>query len=210
MVKERQVKDTDKKELDIYGRNFIERIGRTSMKVREKYLNQISSSMKGAIWHFESLMLEQDKNSWVFHLVARFKNWRDSSAKHNEFFLSDWTIRLIWILWTLLEKKDGILLIDEPEVSLHTAIIRALPRIIAEIQLKSNIQVIVTTHSYEFISKDAWIESNNIFIVAPDEKGESSVIWLDKRNDAKELLASWFTFQETLTSITSSQTHLDL
>ncbi len=49
MVKERQVKDTDKKELDIYGRNFIERIGRTSMKVREKYLNQISSSMKGAI-----------------------------------------------------------------------------------------------------------------------------------------------------------------
>lgn len=210
MVKERQIKDTEKKELDMYGRNFIEKIWRTAKQTREKYLNQITRSLKWAISNFEELILDQDTNSWVFHLVARFKNWRAPTAKHNELFLSDWTIRLIWILWTLLQKKSWILLIDEPEISLHTAIIRSLPKIIAQIQMTSWIQVIVTTHSYEFISNDAWIQTKDIFTVIPGENWKNSIESLDKRRDAKDLLTSWFSYQETLTSITSSQTCLEL
>lgn len=211
MVKERQIKDTEKRELDIYGRNFIEKIWRfPNKRIREKYLNQIGKILRWAIPNFEELLLEPDVNSWVFHLVARFKNWRAPTAKQTELFLSDGTIRLIWIIWTLLAKKTGILLIDEPEVSLHTAIIRSLPKIIAQIQIESDIQVIVTTHSYEFISMDAWIKPKDIFIVSPDEKGISSVESLDKRVDAKNLLTSWFSYHETLSSITSSQTCLEL
>lgn len=65
--------------------------------------------------------------------------------------MGDGMSRVLHIVLSLLNAKDGILLIDEMENGLHYRIQENLWRIIFEFSTKLNIQVFVTTHSWDVI-----------------------------------------------------------
>jgi AAA15 family ATPase/GTPase len=65
--------------------------------------------------------------------------------------MGDGMSRVLHIVLSLLNAKDGVLLIDEMENGLHYRIQENLWRIIFEFSTKLNIQVFVTTHSWDVI-----------------------------------------------------------
>ena len=78
---------------------------------------------------------------------------------------SDGTIRLIGFLFAMLD-GSGIILLEEPETNLHTAIIEAIPEFIAKVQRNKKRQVIITTHSYEILSNPG-IRADELVILRP-------------------------------------------
>ncbi len=78
-----------------------------------------------SIPRFDSLTLQQDAGG-RWHLEARFSHWRQSAARQYERSFSDGTLRLIGLLWSLAE-GGGPLLLEEPELALHDALVRHLP-----------------------------------------------------------------------------------
>jgi predicted ATPase len=110
------------------------------------------------------------------YLEVLFNQQTHREVKYQENELSDGTLRLIGLLWTLLEKKKTILL-EEPEMSLHSSIVRQLPNIIFQVQKKKTCigQSIITTHSYEIIDNKG-IAAEEILLVTTDNKEGSKVI----------------------------------
>ena len=78
---------------------------------------------------------------------------RESGAWQRENQLSDGTLRLIGLLWSLME-GNSLLLLEEPELSLNEEIVRHLPKVIRRIQIQSKTarQVLITTHSEALLS----------------------------------------------------------
>jgi superfamily II DNA or RNA helicase len=66
---------------------------------------------------------------------------------------SDGTLRLIGLLWAMLE-GTGPLLLEEPELSLHPEVVRLIPQMFARMQRRSGQQVVVSTHSTDLLRDD--------------------------------------------------------
>src|SRR5262249_8752036 len=87
---------------------------------------------------------------------------------------SDGTLRLIGLLWALQEKA-GPLLLEEPELSLHNAIVRRLAAFVYRAQKAGNgRQVILSTHS-EILLQDIGIAPAEILLVKPTQEGSEVV-----------------------------------
>ena len=65
--------------------------------------------------------------------------------------MGDGMSRVLYIVLSLLSAKDGVLLIDEMENGLHYRIQENLWRMIFQLATELNIQVFVTTHSWDVI-----------------------------------------------------------
>ena len=66
-------------------------------------------------------------------------------------YAGDGVMKLLNICLAVLERKNGLVLIDEIESGFHYSMYKKLWRIIDKISKESNCQVIATTHSYELI-----------------------------------------------------------
>lgn len=153
---------------DPYGSAFLEHIWRENERTRKSRLNSIEKAIKCAVPQFENLKTEKD-DMGVPHLYFQYKHWRPKGAWQNESDLSDGTVRLIGLLWALLDGK-GPLLLEEPELSLHTEIVRSLPGIISRIRRKNPRQVIISTHSHELLSSKS-IGADEILVLQPSPEG---------------------------------------
>jgi predicted ATPase len=104
------------------------------------------------------------------HLVAGFRHWRGFDAIQQETQFSDGTLRLIAILWSLLS-LDGLLLLEEPELSLNEEIVKHIPAMLSQV-LDEHIdsQVIVTTHSLA-IAEDEGLALEEVYNVVPGRNG---------------------------------------
>ncbi len=91
----------------------------------------------------------------------------------NETQFSDGTLRLIGLLWSLIE-QGGSLLLEEPELSLHPAVVARLPQIFARAVRTSGRQTLVTTHSEALLS-DKGIGLHEVFLLEPAEEGTEVV-----------------------------------
>lgn len=151
---------------DPFGRMFLENLSRTSEGTRNKRLKKIESAIKCAVPQFRSLKLEKDENGKP-HLTAIYKHWRPSGAKQWEDQFSDGTLRLIGLFWSLLD-GDSLLLLEEPELSLHSAVVRELPGIIARLAKKR--QVIISTHSADMLW-DTGIGGEEVIALTPTDDG---------------------------------------
>ncbi len=80
-------------------------------------------------------------------------------------YAGDGVMKLLSICLAIIEKKDGLLLIDEIETGFHYSMYERLWKIIDRISAENHCQIIATTHSYELIS--AACES----IQTPDDFG---------------------------------------
>jgi predicted ATPase len=117
----------------------------TPKKSREPRLRRLRDALKVAVPQFEDLELKDDIDGRP-HLYAAFRHWRVHPTQQDETLLSDGTLRLLGFLWSITE-RGGPLLLEEPELSLHDAVVAQLPAMIAKAQRLSGRQVIASTHS---------------------------------------------------------------
>ena len=139
---------------DPFGQGFLQRVAETKGKTQGARLRRIQAALSRIVPEFRELSFEQDEITGAPHLKVNFKHWRDKGAWQREKQFSDGTLRLIGLLWSLME-GDSLLLLEEPELSLNEEIVRRLPKLIHHV-LKSgkyaDRQVIITTHSESLLS----------------------------------------------------------
>ena len=153
---------------DPFGSDFLERIAATNKRSRESRLKRIQEALRAAVPQFEKLELVRDlTGDW--HLYADYKHWRPKAARQNEATFSDGTLRLLGLLWSLAE-QGGPLLLEEPELSLHDALVSRLAPIMARMNRKTGRQVLVTTHSVALL-RDRGIDLREIHLLDPGEEG---------------------------------------
>lgn len=156
---------------DPFGRDFLRRMWETPQKTRDSRLRKISEAIKVAVPQLSDLSLEMNKKTGIVHLVGRYEHWRPRAAKQNESQFSDGTLRLLGLLWTIFEGK-GPLLLEEPEISLHPALVRRLPAIfyrLSRVQKKTR-QIIISTHSQDML-QDEGILPEEVLMMKPGANG---------------------------------------
>jgi predicted ATPase len=157
---------------DPFGRDFILQVWNTSKKSRDSRLGKIEKVLRLAVPQLGNLGVEMDPATGTPHLVAKYIHWRPQGARQDESALSDGTLRLLALLWSLLE-DEGPLLLEEPELSLHDEVVRQLPDMFAKLgrRRKSKTrQVIVSTHS-EAMLRAPGIGPMEVLRLAPTENG---------------------------------------
>jgi predicted ATPase len=188
---------------DPFGRNFLERVAKTQMRTRRARLRRIEAALVKAVPQLKRLTDVKDE-SGVPHLEAVYEHWRPQGAKQREDQFSDGTLRLIALLWSLLE-SESLLLLEEPELSLNTAIIRTLPGIIHRLQKKLRRQVIISTHSADLLS-DMGIGGEEILILTPTTEG-TEVQVASTIAEVRDLLENGFSAAEAVMPRTEPQAY---
>ena len=158
---------------DPFGRNFMESVARAPQKTRDSRLRRIESAMKAVVPQLKELTLKNDQLG-IPHLEAIYDHWRGNGARQREDQFSDGTLRLIGLLWSLFE-GDAPLLLEEPELSLHSEIVRRIPGMIAQIQRKGRRQIFVSTHSAELLS-DPGIGAEEVILLRPGQEGTEAIL----------------------------------
>ena len=157
---------------DPYGQNFLERVARTTEKKRERLLKKIEEALRVAVPQLKNLTETKDEVG-IPHLEATYEHWRRRGVKQREDQFSDGTLRLIGLLWSLLD-GDSLLLLEEPELSLNSGIVSKLPALMHRLQQQKKSrqrrQVILSTHSAELLS-DEGIGGEEVLILSPSAEG---------------------------------------
>jgi len=188
---------------DPFGRNFLKRIGNTSKKTRESRLRKIEKALKLAVPQLTQLSYITDfKEGGISHLEAIYEHWRPRGAKQREDQFSDGTLRLIALLWSLLE-TNSLFLFEEPELSLHTAIISRLPALMHRLlsKEKKKRQIILSTHSPDLLSEKA-IDEKEVLIFKPDKEG-TTVMPASSIDNIRLLLEGGFSIAEAVLPYTA-------
>ncbi|MBX3659725.1 MAG: AAA family ATPase [Ramlibacter sp.] len=173
LIREEQRPAEESLGADAFGRDLLSRIRSTPIKTKEARLERIRRVLATAVPNLTELELVPDENNNP-HLQAKFKHWRGPAAKQDEREFSDGTLRLIGLLWALQE-RSGPLLLEEPELSLHTALVRQLAPFIARAQRTAGgRQAFISTHSDELMS-DEGIGPNEILLVRSAAEGSQVV-----------------------------------
>jgi predicted ATPase len=153
---------------DPYGRNFLEMVARTPEKTRKSRLAKIEEVLRYAVPQLKNLSDTKDE-AGVPHLEATYTHWRPNAGLQREDQFSDGTLRLIGLFWTLLE-GDAPLLLEEPELSLHSGIVSKLPALFYRLQRKRRRQIFVSTHSWDLLSQKS-IGGEEVVMLKPDAEG---------------------------------------
>ena len=95
-----------------------------------------------------------------------------TSSKQNKADFSDGTLRLIGLLWAIIRTpaNPGILLLEEPELSLNNAIVRILPSVLAQARRSSDLQIILSTHAPEILN-DEGIGPDEVLVLRVTDDG---------------------------------------
>jgi predicted ATPase len=153
---------------DPYGRNFLEMVVKTPEKTRRSRLRRIEDALRAAVPQMRNLIDTRDE-SGIPHLEATYEHWRPNAGKQREDQFSDGTLRLIGLFWSLLDGESPLLL-EEPELSLHSGIVSKLPELFFRLQRQRKRQIFVSTHSSDMLSQKS-IGGEEVLILNPDKEG---------------------------------------
>ncbi|SPE41131.1 conserved hypothetical protein [Candidatus Sulfopaludibacter sp. SbA3] len=153
---------------DPYGRNFLEMVAKTPEKTRKSRLRRIEAALREAVPQLTKLTDTKDE-SGIPHLEAEYKHWRPNAGRQREDQFSDGTTRLIGLFWSLLE-GDAPLLLEEPELSLHSEIVKRLPALLARLQRQTKRQLFISTHSWDLLSEKG-IGGEEVVMLIPGQEG---------------------------------------
>lgn len=162
---------------DPYGRDLLLRLWTTQASTRDAWLRRIASVLRQAVPQLESLAAEMD-GTGTPHLVGRYTHWRPSAARHTESQLSDGTLRLFGLMWSLFE-GSGPLLLEEPELSLHPEVVRSIPQMLEAVRREIRLmkrpqvaqrQIIMSTHAEEIL-RDKGIGPDEVIRIEPTPEG---------------------------------------
>ncbi|MBA3477415.1 MAG: AAA family ATPase [Lautropia sp.] len=157
---------------DPFGQGFLERVARTPAKTRESRLKKIEQALVLAVPQFKKLRFGADQVNGRPHLEAMYTHYRPNAGWQREEQFSDGTLRLLGLLWVLLE-GDSLLLLEEPELSLNDGIVREIPRLLERAQrgMKRRFrQVLISTHSEALLSNPG-IDGRGVLVLLPAQEG---------------------------------------
>jgi len=155
---------------DPYGGDFLEQVARTVEKTLKGRLRRIQDALRVAVPQLKELELWRDARG-APHLRGKYEHWRPQGAWQTEEQFSDGTLRLLGLLWVVLDGM-GPLLLEEPELSLHPDVVRFIPQMLARMQHRTGRQVIVSTHSTDLLRDDG-IGLDEVLLLTPSEEGTS-------------------------------------
>ncbi len=174
LLREEQAPRPDAVGQDPYGRDLLDRVRGTTPRNRTARLSRIQKVLKLVVPQLKELGLKIDDHGRP-HLQGKFEHWRPHGAFQNETQFSDGTLRFIGLLWAL-QDKAGPLLLEEPELSLHAAIVRRLAPFIARAQKEGDgRQVILSTHSEDLLM-DAGIAAEEMVLIQPAAEGSKIIV----------------------------------
>ena len=153
---------------DPYGQGFLERIASMHPSTRRSRLKKIERALKIAVPQFEKLEFVRD-NTGRPHLQVRYSHWHSNEARQREDQFSDGMLRLIGLLWSLLE-KDSIVLLEEPELSLNIGTVSELAPSISKLQRSQRSQVLVSTQS-DVLLIEPGIDGSEVLLLIPEKVG---------------------------------------
>ncbi len=186
---------------DPFGGDLLRRMKETPKKLLTPRLNRIAAALKVAVPQFEGLTLRDDSEGRP-HLYAAFRHWRANPTEQNEEVLSDGTLRLLGFLWSITE-RGGPLLLEEPELSLHDAVVAELPRMIERAQKLSGRQVIASTHSAVILGAPG-IGPDEVHRVTVGENG-SSIETAGRRPEIRAQLERGWTLAQAVLPLTQPE-----
>ena len=153
---------------DPFGRNFLERVARTPKATRLSRLRKIEHALQITVPQLRNLSDVIDE-SGIPHLEAVYEHWRPHAGKQREDQFSDGTLRLMGLLWALLE-SDPLLLLEEPELSLNAGVVKHLPSLMYRLQKQQKKQIMLSTHSCDLLT-DPGIGPEEVLVMSPNEEG---------------------------------------
>lgn len=149
---------------DPFGGDFLEQLARTPKKTLDSRLRRITEALRVAVPQLQKLELDRDERGTP-HLKGLFEHWRPKAGWQTEDQFSDGTLRLLGLLWVLLD-GNAPLLLEEPELSLHPEVIRYIPSVMARLGRKAGRQILVSTHS-EALLADLGIAPEEVLLLEP-------------------------------------------
>jgi len=180
---------------DPFGQAFLQQIAKASPRVRVSRLKKIERALQVCVPNMRQLGFERDVVTGTPHLTALFEHWRPNAGWQRENQFSDGTLRLLGIMWSLLD-GDGLLLLEEPELSLNEEIVGRIHKLVVQMQrqAKHARQVFITTHSEALLSDES-LDIREVIRLEPTEDG--TVVHEADATD-KKLVASGYTVAEAL------------
>jgi predicted ATPase len=159
---------------DPFGKDFLRTIADAPEPLKYQWLEKINEILRTSLPH--PVNLKYDKQKSQPHLAVTYKYSKNGGAGQNETDLSDGTLRLIGLLWSILDGK-GLLLLEEPELSLHTSVVEKLAGLFYSIQCftKQPRQLIITTHSAELLSDRSISLSQILLLKAEDDNTKAEM-----------------------------------
>lgn len=157
---------------DPFGGDFLERVAATPTKSRESRLRRINQVLQVAVPQLDNLTFIRDPIDGSPHIEATFRHWRPGAGRQRETEFSDGTLRLIGLLWAI-QDGTGPVVLEEPELSLNSAIIRQIPQLfhrMARVRAVRQRQILLTTHSFDLLT-DPGIDPSEVLVLAPDREG---------------------------------------
>jgi len=151
---------------DPFGGDFLEQIAAIPDKIRQSRLKRIVDALQVAVPQLKELVMRRD-NKGTPHLRGKYEHWRPQGAWQNEDHFSDGTLRLMGLLWAILD-GSGPLLLEEPELSLHPDVISYIPQMFARVQRRSGRQILISTHSPHLLMDDS-IGLDEVLLFMPGE-----------------------------------------
>ena len=153
---------------DPFGQGFLERVASVHPSTRRSRLKKIEHTLKIAIPQFEKLEFIRDSTGRP-HLQARYSHWCEKEEGQRENQFSDGVLRLIGLLWGLLE-GDSVILLEEPELSLNIGIVSQLAPSISRLQRSGGSQVLVSTQSNVLLIEPG-IDGTEVLLLIPEKEG---------------------------------------
>lgn len=158
---------------DPFGQGLLQRIAKTPKKTRDARIGRIEKALSQAVPLFSQLRFEQELISGLWHLEANFTHWRVNGAWQREDQFSDGTLRLIGLLWALQE-GSGLLLLEEPELSLNDGIVKHIPLMIDRVLRLARMpfrQVLISTHSEVLMTQIS--DPQSVLLIEPGANGST-------------------------------------
>jgi len=183
---------------DPYGGDFLEQLATTREQTLNSRLRAISNVLRVAVPQLSKLELTRDSRG-VPHLRGRYEHWRPQGAWQSEDQFSDGTLRLLGLLWSILD-DGGPLLLEEPELSLHPEVVRFLPQMFARVQRQSARQMIVSSHSTELL-RDEGIGLDEVLLLTPSPEG-TTIRAAESFPEVRTLLNGGSTLSEAVMPLT--------
>jgi predicted ATPase len=190
---------------DPYGTDLLRRMADLPEAVRNDRLSLVRDALRAAVPQLKELEFWFDPVEKRPHLRASYEHMEGTWQLEDQF--SDGTLRLLGLLWAFGE-GGGPLLLEEPELSLHRAVVRLLPILFAGLQVQSGRQVLVSTHSADLLHEEG-IGLNEVVVLEPGPEG--SVASLAGDNEQTSVLVeSGLDMGEAVLPRTAPRNALDL
>ena len=184
---------------DPFGGDFLEQVAKTPEKARQSRLGRIKAALQVAIPQLQEIELWRDVLGMP-HLRGKYEHWRAQGAWQTEGQFSDGTLRLMGILWAVMDDQ-GPLLLEEPELSLHPGVVRVLPQMLARAQRRTGRQVFLSTHSPDLLN-DEGIGLDEVLLLTPGREG-TKVRTAGSQQDICALLASGLPLADAIIPMTA-------